>query len=350
MNVAFVHATPMDGSALARRTRRIARMLGAHDHDPTVLCTRWWDGDHAEFERDGVTYRAVSGSRRWFTPRLPGALAALAPEAIHAAGSEPGAVLAARFAGSPLVVDWCGEGSPRLLDRAFSVADRVHVPSEHVRTAVRERGADASVVPEPVPIGAIEGIEAAGSAALLWAGRLDKHAGLGGLLLALAEFEHTEWRTLVIGEGPERARYERLARDLRVAKRVDFVGELPSEQRIARMKGAHLFVHTADRCPFADDLVLALACGCVGIVEYRPDSAAHEPIAGHERGIGVTSEEGIVDAIESATDLPHAEYDARFERYSHRAVLETHLEAYRELGAPDGEATEAVAEGHGSSG
>lgn len=334
MDIAFVNAVPARETALAGRLRYFSGLFAARGHDVTTLCVRWWDDEHDECRRDGVTHRAVSNSRRWFGTRLPGVLTDLQPEVIHAAGSDPGAALAARLSGAPLVLEWCGEGSPRLLDRALGAADRVCVPSEYVRTKARERGADATVVPEGIPVEAIERAETAGSAALVWAGRLDEHAGLDGLLLALAEFRNREWRTLVIGEGPHRGRYERMARDLRIDHRVDFVGSLPREERIVRLRGAHVFVHTANRCPFATDLLYALACGCVGIVEYQPDSAAHELIAGYDRGFGVTDDEGIVEAIERAGDLPRKEFDERFERFSHGTVLESYRTAYRGLTGP----------------
>ena len=333
MKVAFVHATPADETVLARRMRRTAGLLAARGHEITMFCTRWWDGEEKAFEREGVIYRGISDSRRWFVTRLSGALADDRPDIVHAAGANPKVALAARLSALPLLVEWCGEEPSQRLDRAFSAAEVVCVPSEHVRTKVRERGGDATVVPDGVRLDTIRGIEPSGSAALLWAGSLDEHANLGGLLLALAEFRHREWRTFVIGEGPDRKKYERLAADLRIDDRVDFVGELPREERIARMKGAHVFVHTADRTPFGIELLYALACGCVGIVEYQPDSAAHELIAGHDRGIGVTSEEEVVGAIESAAEYPHETYDACFERFSHENVIETYLSQYRECGA-----------------
>ncbi|ADJ16128.1 glycosyltransferase family 4 protein [Halalkalicoccus jeotgali] len=335
MKTAFVHATPEAETALARRTRYLAGLLAECGHDVCVLCVRWWDrkdGEYDEYEREGVPYLSASDSTRWFVPRLPGALGRVDPAVVHAAGSVPRAVLAARLVNAPLVVEWCGETSPRLLERALSVADRVCVPSEHVRTGVRERGADATVVPEGLPIEAIRATSPSGSAALVWSGRLDEHAGLEGLLLAIAEFRHREWRTLVIGTGPDRERYERLARDLRIDNRVDFVGSVPVAERIARFKGAHAAVHTADRCPFARDLALAMACGCVGIVRYRRDSAAHELITGVERGIPATDDGDLVAAIEAAAEFPHERYHPGFERFSDAAVVERYREVYRDLG------------------
>ncbi|MEM4780262.1 MAG: glycosyltransferase [Halalkalicoccus sp.] len=332
MNVAFVHATPAAETALARRTRYWAGLLADRGHDATVLCTRWWDGEYDEFEREGVTYRAIAESPRWLVARLPGALSELGPDVVHAAASEPTAALAARLSGPPLVVEWCGREEPKRLDRALSGADRVVVPSEHVRTKVRERDVEATVLPWGIPIERIRETEPSGSAALVWSGRLDEHANLEGLLLALAEFRYREWRALVIGDGPRKDEYEGLARDLRVADRVDFVGERPMGDRIARLKGAHVFVHTADRCPFARKLLLALACGCVGIVEYQVDSAAHELIAGRTRGLGATDDEGIVAAIERAAELPQKEYDAGFEAFSHERVGDRYLDVLDELG------------------
>lgn len=338
MHVAFVHPDPERETALARRMRRAAESLDRGGHEVTYLCVRWWGGRGPTFERAGVEYRAIAGSTRWFAASLPAALSRLAPDAVHAAGSEPSAVLAARLAGTPLVLDWCGEDAPRLFDRALCAANAVLVPSEHVRTRVRERvrGADATVIPEFVDTGRIEGITARedSTPGLVWSGRLDDDAHLESLLLALAERRDRRRVTVtVIGDGPSRSRYERQARDLRVDDRTAFVGALPSEERIARLKGAHAFVQTADRCPFAFELLLALACGCVGIVEYRADSAAHELITGYDRGIGVTDDRGIVEAIGAATDIPWRAYEGRFERFSEEAVLEARLDAYRALGA-----------------
>jgi glycosyltransferase involved in cell wall biosynthesis len=333
MNIAFVYAMPTEEAALARRMRRTSELLAARGHDVRTFCLSWWENENRGTTHRNVPYRAVSDSERWFPTKLPGVLADYRPDIVHVAGTDPKAALAAQLSGRPIVLDWCGEESSQLLDRAFSSADRVIVPSEHVRTKVRERGADATVVSNGIRLDAIREIEPSGSAALLWAGSLDAHANLGGLLLALAEFRHREWRTTVIGNGPCREEYERLAADLRISDRVDFGGKLPRDECIARMKGAHVFVQTADRTPFGIELLYALACGCVGIVEYQPDSAAHELIAGYNRGIGVTSEEEIAGAIERAGEYPQKTDDACFERFAHENVVERYLALYRECGA-----------------
>lgn len=331
MKIAFVHTTPADETALARRMRRAAREL-ARDHEITVFCIPWWDGANEKREHRGVTYCAVSDSPRRFVTRLPSVIRGWRPDVVHVAGANPKAALAAQLSGTPVLVDWYGENTSQLLDRAFSGADRVIVPSEHVRTKVRERGSAATVVPEGVCLAAIRETEPSGSAALVWSGSLDEYANLDGLLLALAEFRDREWRTTVIGEGPYRMEYERLTTDLRIDSRVEFVGELPRAERVGRMKGAHVFVQTADRTPFGTELLCALACGCVGIVESQPHSAANELIAGYKRGIGVTSDEEIVGAIERAAEYPHETYSGRFERFSCERVTGLYLSQYRACG------------------
>lgn len=124
MNVVFVQPAPDAVGMLTRRIRRAAESLANRDHEATVLCIRWWDGEDPAFERNGVTYRAVTDSPRWFAAKLPATLSRMEPDVIHVAGSVPDAALAVRLSGVPLVLDWCGEADSRLLDRALLAADR----------------------------------------------------------------------------------------------------------------------------------------------------------------------------------------------------------------------------------
>jgi glycosyltransferase involved in cell wall biosynthesis len=336
MHVAFVVADPDREAAVADRLRRVAESLARRGHEATWLYVQDDERSAPTTEREGVTYRPVTGSRGWFAAKLPAALSRVDPDVVHAAGSEPRSALAARLSGVPLVLEWCGEADSRSGNRALGTADAVVVPSEHVRTKVRERGADATVIPGSVDLRTIRETDPVGNADVAWSGRLDGDANLGSLLLALAELRDREPTAAVIGDGSERARYERQVRDLELTGRVSFLGDLPRAERIARLKGARAFVHTADRCPFAAELLAALACGCVGIVEYRRDSAAHELVAGHDRGFGVTDGAELVDAIVSAGELPREEYDPRFERFSEASVFDRYLVTYRELCAKRG--------------
>ena len=351
MRVAFVCVeTPhLAHSAQARRMRRTAELLAERGHEITVCCTRWWDGDHPTFEENDVTYRAVTArpSTERFAVALPFALRRIAPDVIHAGGWPAAVAISAATAGrtlgrSPVVVDWFGDepasgsgaGSSTLRRSAARLPHRVLVPSRHVETQVRSLGTNEGairVIPESIDMGLVQDRTAVGPATIVTSRTLDEDANVETLLLALAELRNRDWQATVIGDGPERFRYVRQARDLRIEDRVSFPGALPLDERLSRYKAAHVFVQTAEWCPFASELLWALACGCVGIVDYQAESAAHELVEHRERGFLTTSGEELTDAIKSAGSIPHAEVNEEFAEYDDGAVLEQYLACYREV-------------------
>ncbi|PSP84178.1 glycosyl transferase family 1 [Halobacteriales archaeon QS_1_68_17] len=345
MRVAFVvmetsHHQDMDGR---RRLERIAAQLAGRGHDVTVYCAQWWDGYEQTRERDGVTYRGVTVSPALtsFTVRLPVLLALDRPDVVHAAMSPPSAVVAAGVGGTlaraPLVAEWFGDTDlPATRTRRWAVRRPATIvtPSELVRTRIREAGADerdTRVIPEGVDTSLIRETEPGESADVVYARHLDADANVEELLLALAELRDRQWAATIIGDGPERAGYERQAADLRIDDRVTFAGELPRAERVARYRGAHTFVQTARREQFATELLWALACGCVGIVEYQADSSAHGLIETYERSFRVTDPEELAEAIVSAGEYERADVDESLDEYDHEAILERYLECYRDL-------------------
>jgi glycosyltransferase involved in cell wall biosynthesis len=345
MRVAFVsmytdrHRT--DGAT--RRTRRTAELLAARGHDVSVLCAQWWDGDIPEFEHSGVTYRAVTSAPATgtFASKLPFALRRADPEVVQAVNSPPSHVLAAttvaRVLRVPVVVDWwCDvEGDSRGgYRRAARNPDAVLAPSRMIKTQVREYGgADAAtrVVPEPVDMSLVRSAPVDERADVLYARDLDEHANVGTFLLALAELRDREWRAAVVGDGPARGDAERMARDLRIDDRVEFLGDLPAEETVSVMKGARVFAQTATREPFATNLLWALACGCVGVVEYQTDSSAHELVENRARGVRVTNPQELADEIVAAASVEPMTVNEEFEPFDQSAVLEQYLDCYRSV-------------------
>jgi len=61
-------------------------------------------------------------------------------------------------------------------------------------------------------------------------GRLVPEKGLDTLLQALGEIRALRWRLIVVGDGPDRERLERLATELRLAARVRWLGGLPADE------------------------------------------------------------------------------------------------------------------------
>src|SRR6266571_1653159 len=66
--------------------------------------------------------------------------------------------------------------------------------------------------------------------AIGFVGRLVPEKGLDTLLQALGEMRALRWRLIVVGDGPDRERLERLATELRLAARVRWLGALPAEE------------------------------------------------------------------------------------------------------------------------
>ncbi|WP_306053157.1 glycosyltransferase family 4 protein [Natronococcus wangiae] len=346
MRIAFVSAETAHhrDTETNRRFRTVVDLLASRGHDVHVFCTRFWPGERATIERDGITYHGVSvglEARRSFLLRVPFVVARTRPDVVHASAQPSGQVLAANlgasFARAPFVVEWYGDdgvADDRWTRLATGRPDRIVTPSELVGTRVRERGADGRIVdavPNPIDFERIEAVPPGDRVEVIYARRLDEGANLESLLLALAELRGHDWSATVVGDGPERAAYERLAGDLRIDDRVAFVGDLSLEERIAAYRGAHVFAQTAERCAFPTELLRALACGCVGIVEYHANSSAHELVEGWERGFRTTSEEELTDAIRAAGDLEHRDLEEAFADYDRDAIASRYLEQYRAL-------------------
>lgn len=333
-----VHAVD---TARTRRLDRLARHLVEAGNEVIVCCDQWWGGDAATFEQDGIAYRRVTtdGSARKFATRVPFVLRRLDPDIVHASYWPPAAAVgtaAARWiARTPVVVDWYGDEpvdpEARFVTRSVTAPSAVIVPSRHVETTVRELGAPderVHVIPESIDVGQIRQQPPADRPDIVTARHLDEEANVDMMLLGLAELRDRDWTAMVIGDGPALEFYKQKAAELRIEDRVTFPGELPRDVRISHFKAAHVFVQTAERCPFGGELLWALACGCVGIVDYQEESAAHELVEAFDRGFRTTDAEELGQAIVDAAELDELDYDDRFEEYHHSRVLERYLDLY----------------------
>jgi glycosyltransferase involved in cell wall biosynthesis len=346
MRVAFVTEQTVfhDGTEGRERVHRLAAALADRGHDVTVFCSRWWPDDVEFWERDGVRFRAVTVDTAIssFVTRVPVLLALFRPDVVHTTPAPPIQVAAASKGGTlaraPVVLEWFGDEDlpdSRWTSRAVSTPDRIVTPSELVRTEVRERGADVDdtqAVPQSIDASLVESVEPSEAADVVYAREMDDDANVQSLLLGLAELRQRDWSATIIGDGPRREEFERQAADLRIDDRVTVAGDLPREERVAIYKGAHTFVQTAYRENFATELLWALACGCVGIVEYQADSSAHELIEHYQRSFRVTDDEGIAEAIADAGRFERRTMDAELAaEYDHSEFVEQYLSTYREL-------------------
>jgi glycosyltransferase involved in cell wall biosynthesis len=347
MRVAVVLRDPPPQSerAGAVRLRRLAANLVDRGHEITLYCVGWWRDSGRRVDVDGVAHEAVTfEATPLFFSRLPGVLARAGPDVVVVSPSPPGAAVAAWLGGTlaraPVVCDWYGDepgvGESRVRGLAARRPTRVVTPSELHRTRVREWGAgdeEAVVIPQSIDFPLVELTDPTGHRDVVYARRLDADANLESLLLALAELRGREdWTATVVGDGPERDAYERQARDLSIGDRVEFLGECDRRERVAIYRGARTFVQTARREQFAEELLWALAAGCVGVVEYQGDSSAHELVERRERGLRVTDSEALDEAIEASWTREFRDLDETFRSFDHSAVTGDYVELFRECG------------------
>ena len=330
-------------TAGSERVERVATDLAEAGHEVSVFCSQWWDGHDSRFAPESVTYRAVtvSPTAPSFCTRLPVLLARSRPDVVYAIPEPPSVVLAASAGGSlaraPLVVDWFGDESVpagRMTRSALRTPDCLVTPSELVRTTLRERGApdeQTTVLPESIDMDLVREADPAEEVDVVYAHPLDESANVNALFLGLAELRQKDWSATVIGDGPERETYEQEAADLRIDDRVEFAGACDRERRVSIYKGAHVFVQTAFREYFATELLWAMACGCLGIVEYQAESSAHELIEQRDRAFRVTSPQEIADRIVASADFERKHVDESWTSFDHDAVRAEYEELFDRL-------------------
>ncbi len=94
---------------------------------------------------------------------------------------------------------------------------------------------------------------------LLSVGHLIERKGHELVIGALPSLPH--FRLLIAGDGPERARLERLSKTLKVSERVSFLGALPHEQLHKIYAAADALVLASSREGWPNVLLESMACG-----------------------------------------------------------------------------------------
>ena len=219
----------------------------------------------------------------WAAPSLALALRRLrrsfAFDLVHAHYAAPAgdAVVRAR-SGKPLVVSVHGgdvlavvEGSPagrRAVERALARARLVLANSEAIERRCRALGASATrVVHLGTDVPPAREPRESRDPRLVTVGHLvarKRHADVLRALWLLRE-SHPTVRWVVVGDGPERAPLERLARELGLADRVELRGQLAPEQALAAAWDASVFVLPSVDEAFGVAYIEAMAGGVPAI-------------------------------------------------------------------------------------
>lgn len=195
------------------------------------------------------------------------------PDGAAAAG------VAARF-GKPLIITARGSdinviaqmaGPRRRILQAARYASAIISVSNALKTKMVNMGMDAArihVLRNGVDMSAFVPIEQRLAQAALGLAHGSVVASIGNLVagkghdLALRSIARLEGVVLlIVGDGPQRASLERLARELGVDSRVQFAGELPPERMPTAYSAADLLVLASNNEGWPNVLLEALACG-----------------------------------------------------------------------------------------
>ncbi len=130
--------------------------------------------------------------------------------------------------------------------------------------------------------------------------RLVEKKGVDALIRAMARFSQTNqrfWRLTVAGDGPERQNLQRLAAELGLTDRIQFLGSVENEQVQTLLASADIFVLACrqDTAGDRDGIPVVLMEAMAGGVPV---------IAGDLPAIRELIEPGITGLLVSATDIP----------------------------------------------
>lgn len=233
------------------------------------------------------------------------------PQLLLALGNTPGVLALAAAAGMriPVIVsdrvaplrDEIERGPWRLAVRLlYPRAAHLVAPSEGI---LGERPwmprSRSVVIPNAVRLeegaGAEAGtLEAAGEPHVLALGRLHRQKGFDLLIEAFRglALRHPAWHLTIVGEGPERARLERLARDFDLSARIHLPGASAQPGRLLRAaaRNGNIFAFPSRYEGFPNALIEAMACGLPVVAADCPHGP-REILEGGAHGLLVPPED-----------------------------------------------------------
>ncbi|WP_297065479.1 glycosyltransferase family 4 protein [Thermococcus sp.] len=323
LRIAFVYDVvyPWVKGGVEKRIHELARRL-AKKHEVHVYGYKLWEGN-GEIERDGVFYHGLAPAGRLYIlgRRRPLPMLRLAarisrvrddlrncdvvdvqnlfyPGALALRGLENALLTWHEFWGNYWLRYWGPLGVfGETAEKALFSFERHAAVSWKTKLDLAEAGLrkPISLVPNGVDAGLIKSIPPAElESDIIFVGRLIPEKGVDLLLRALAEVkrEIPDVRAVVVGDGPERGRLERLSARLGLEDSVLFTGFLESrDEVIAIIKASKVFVLPSRREGFGMVALEAMASGLPVVTLNAPMNAARFLVENGRSGFAVGADE-----------------------------------------------------------
>jgi len=287
-----------------RRIYELSRRLASRGHEVHCYGIKWWDGDSV-LHQDGVCLHGIcrpmglySGDRRSVREALLFALKSLTSikESYDIIDCQEfpyfpcfSARLVSSMRNSKLFITWLevwGDYWQEYLGRMGALGQAVErscarLADQNIAISYKtKRDLEAlgikgvKVIPTGIDFKHICDVKASDEDSdVIFAGRLAGHKNVDLLIRALArEFRDVpDLRAVIIGDGPERSRLEKLSLDLGLSRNVSFRGFLDDhDQVISLLKSSKVFVMPSSREGFGIAALEANACGLpVVTVDHR---------------------------------------------------------------------------------
>ena len=290
MRILFVtHRYPPRTGGVETHVREIATRLVERGHDVIVFSADAGKDVAAETEDDGVRvrrFRSLNPDESfYFAPQLALAVRRVDADVVHAHNYHAFPLFFAAIGVTDerfvVTTHYHGESADGLRNVLLSGyrpfggwavrhADKVIAVSEWERDRLREDlGVETTVIPNGVDVDRFTGAEPEqrDRPYLLCVGRLEEYKGVQHVVRALPELP--EYDLVVAGSGPYRDELERIARDVGVSDRVDFLGYVDDERLPRLYAGAEVYVTMSEFEAYGMTVAEALAAGTPCVVREK---------------------------------------------------------------------------------
>ena len=371
--IAFVSdaVLPFNIGGKEKRLYEVSTRLAKKGYEVTVYTMKWWDEKSDTYKIEGVTYKAISPLH----PLYSGSVRSMKQGILFAMNCFkllfedfdvidvdhmthlnlfPVKVVCI-LKGKKMIATWHEVWGKKywinyiggvngfiayIIERVSSfLPNKIISISEHTEAQLKnvlKTNRKIVTVPAGLEVHVDKSISAPQSD-IIFAGRLLPNKNVDVLLGALSILkESKQWIKLtVVGDGPEKDKLEKMAKDLGLEKNVEFLGFLDNQNELyARMSESKVFAFPSSREGFGMAVIEANACGLPVVTVDSPDNASKFLIKDGQNGLisklnKVDLAQAIMKVLDNRGD--RAEYVKYTEKYNWQNIVSSLENEYKTI-------------------